>query len=79
VTITEIKAELYDLQNHVCNGRLIMNPDSIRDRDFQPCHPCARIVVLTNMLHGTTRRDGCNAYSPWELSVRRSLLEEKLE
>ena len=50
MTATEIKAELHDLQSHICNGRLTISPDGDRDKDDRSCSGCARILTLQSQL-----------------------------
>jgi len=47
MTPQEIKAKLYDLQHHNCNGGLTIHPDGKIDPDDKPCDYCARILYLT--------------------------------
>lgn len=58
MTIAEIKAELYDLRHHVCNGRLTIRPDGMLDPDDRPCSGCARTLVLHNMLRQQLAQHG---------------------
>ena len=51
LNIEQIKAELYDLRGHNCNGRLTLNPDGSRDPGDKPCDGCARSIVLHNQLY----------------------------
>jgi hypothetical protein len=44
--ITKIKAELFDLQNHYCNGRLVVGNIS----ESKCCTYCSRIIELQNRL-----------------------------
>jgi hypothetical protein len=48
--IQEIKARLFDLQGHVCNGRLTIGPDGKRDPGDRECSGCAEYLRLTNEL-----------------------------
>ena len=48
MTIVEIKAELYDLRYHNCNGVLSIHADG--RHDYKPCDGCSRIIKLTSML-----------------------------
>lgn len=49
--IQAIKAELYDLQFHNCNGRFTMpGPDGKRDPDDCSCSYCDRVLKLQRML-----------------------------
>jgi len=48
--ITKIKAELYDLQIHNCNGQLTICPDGKRHPNDKPCTFCTRILVLHSKL-----------------------------
>jgi len=50
MTETEIKAELFDLQRHVCDGRLTLHPDGHRDPENHGCSGCVRILELLAML-----------------------------
>jgi len=50
MTIEQIKAELYDLRFHVCNGRFTMRKDGKLDPGDRPCEGCARILELQQML-----------------------------
>lgn len=50
MTPQEIKAKLYDLQGHLCNGKLTIRPDGKRDPGDRDCTGCARIVELRAML-----------------------------
>lgn len=50
-----IKAELYDLQYHNCNGRLTIHPDGSGDENDRPCSACSRIMELKAMLRRTTQ------------------------
>jgi hypothetical protein len=56
MTETEIKAELYDLRSHVCDGRLTLRPDGKRDPGDRPCRGCARRLKLVDMLLDRSRR-----------------------
>ncbi len=47
--IQVIKAELYDLQFHNCNGRFTVSPDGF-GKDNRPCSFCVRILELQAML-----------------------------
>ena len=49
-TIQEIKAELYDLQYHNCDGRLTIRPDGKRDSEDRSCSGCARTLKLQHLL-----------------------------
>ena len=51
---TAIKAELYDLQGHRCNGRLTLRADGKRDPGDHPCTYCQRVVKLQAMLRELT-------------------------
>jgi len=48
MTITEIKAELYDLYFHTCNGRWVVNSEN--PADYTPCKGCSRIIELQAIL-----------------------------
>lgn len=50
MNVQAIKAELYDLQSHVCNGRLTVSPDGRRDTNDRPCTGCSRISELHRQL-----------------------------
>ena len=52
MTKTEIKAELWTLQYHNCNGRLTIRQDGTRDHNDKSCDGCSRISVL----HGQLRQ-----------------------
>ena len=54
MTETEIKAELFDLWYHNCNGRLTLRSDGKRDPNDRPCYACSRIIELQNMLKKKT-------------------------
>lgn len=41
---------LFDLQGHVCNGSLTINPDDSRNPNDHVCTGCSRYIVLSNML-----------------------------
>ena len=41
-----IKAELYDLESHNCNGRLILNADGRPYNGDRPCSGCSRVLEL---------------------------------
>lgn len=45
-----IKAQLYDLQYHNCDGRLTIRADGKRDPDDRPCWGCSRVMELHAML-----------------------------
>lgn len=45
-----IKAELYDLQYHNCDGRFTVRSDGERDPNDRPCWGCARVRELHVML-----------------------------
>ena len=49
MTETEIKAELHDLQGHVCDGRLVI-PQGATWPEYKPCTGCARVLELHAML-----------------------------
>ena len=48
--VQAIKAELYDLRSHVCNGQLTLRPDGKPDPDDHPCTGCQRTMELIAML-----------------------------
>jgi len=50
MTEAEIKAKLYDLRSHTCNGRLTIRRDGTRDPDDHPCDGCTRMIALQNEL-----------------------------
>lgn len=50
MTITEIKARLFELQYHVCNGSLAINPDGSWNPANRPCSGCDEYLRLTNLL-----------------------------
>lgn len=50
MTETEIKARLFEIQGHVCNGRLTIHPDGHRDPDDHGCYGCAEYLRLSNEL-----------------------------
>jgi len=50
MNIQAIKAKLYDLQGHVCDGRFSMRSDGRRDPGNKSCSGCARIAELQNQL-----------------------------
>ncbi len=45
-----IKAELYDLQGHTCDGRLTVPGDGKWDETNRSCSGCNRIMELQAML-----------------------------
>ncbi len=53
MTVTEIKAELYDLRSHDCNGRITLRTDGTCDPTDHSCDYCARVSVLQNYLRRT--------------------------
>jgi hypothetical protein len=50
----EIKAAMYDLQYHNCNGRLTLRADGTRDPNDRPCSACQRITELQSLLRAST-------------------------
>lgn len=44
--IKAIKAELYELLYHNCNGRLTLSPDGSRDPNDHGCYACDKIGKL---------------------------------
>ena len=50
LSITEIKAELYTLQGHVCNGSFTVIPDGSHNPGDHGCDGCARTMKLQSML-----------------------------
>lgn len=53
VTETEIKAELYDLQHHTCNGYLTVNRGMLDWENSKNCWGCRRMLELQGMLYQT--------------------------
>ena len=56
-SIQAIKAELYDLQSHVCNGQLTIRPDGKRDPGDRMCTGCTRIMKLQYVLQQITKKE----------------------
>lgn len=48
--IQAIKAELYDLQGHVCDGRFTVHADGHLDPGNCGCSGCSRILELQHQL-----------------------------
>ena len=57
MNVQAIKAELYDLQSHVCNGRLTVTADGSRDTNDRPCSGCSRIRELQHQLREATEAE----------------------
>ena len=60
--VNAIKAELYDLEFHNCNGRLTVLPAGKRDSKDRPCSGCQRVQKLHAMLREAGRAGEANAY-----------------
>jgi hypothetical protein len=50
VTVEQIKARLFDLIGHTCNGRLTIHPDRHRDPGDHECTFCSEYDRLMNKL-----------------------------
>lgn len=48
--IQAIKAELYDLQWHKCEGQFTVRADGHFDSDDKSCEACSRILLLQKRL-----------------------------
>lgn len=59
LTTEQIKARLYDLQAHYCNGRMTFRANGMRDPNDKPCDYCLEVAVLVRELR--LRSKGCEA------------------
>ena len=48
--ITRIKARLFDLQGHLCDGRLTINPNGRPSAGDHGCSGCSETLQLRNRL-----------------------------
>ena len=50
MTEQAIKAELWDINYHNCDGRMTLHPDGTTDPGDHGCTGCARVLALRNEL-----------------------------
>ncbi len=55
--IQAIKAELYDLQWHECDGQFTVRADGHFDSDDESCEACSRILLLQNRLQDAVAQE----------------------
>lgn len=56
--IQAMKAELFNLLSHNCNGRLTVSVDGARDTGDRPCSGCVRIRRLHHQLREAEAKKG---------------------
>ena len=61
MTIIEIKAKLYDLRSHICDGRITLRSDGSTDPRDHSCHGCSRTMELLRMLEEAQKPGGPDA------------------
>jgi len=69
MAIEQIKARLFDLQSHSCNGRLTIHPDGRRDPGDRDCSRCSEILRLRNKLSGMETKEPCPHCDPRRVAV----------
>ncbi len=73
--VQKIKAELFDLWYHNCNGRLTIHPNGEPDPGDRPCTACSRIMELQSQL----REEDATSAAPSKDSANRSTPGTRIE